>query len=124
MKRFRDTAYHITRDGRVYSEKSSRFLKGYDKDGYTKVELYKIGKFFLHRMVGEVYIPNPMNKPQINHINGNKSDNRVENLEWVTNQENMEHASKNGLLNSQRKISFDLSDKQRKQILEWLEKSK
>ena len=123
MKRFRDTPYHITQDGRVFSEKSNRFLKGWDKDGYTKVELYNVGRFFLHRLVGEVYIANPMDKPHINHINGNKSDNRVENLEWVTPLENNRHARKIGLSPKNHKGSFELSDEQRKQILEMLDNS-
>lgn len=65
--------------------------------GYLIIDLRKNGKRsggFVHRLVGKAFIDNPLNKEQINHKNGNKTDNRVQNLEWVTNQENMAHAYK------------------------------
>ena len=89
----------VRRDGKKYTVKE-KLLKPYvDKDGYLRVELNhkgKAGKFYVHRLVGFLFIPNPEEKPQINHINCIKDDNRVENLEWVTVQENRTHAIKNG----------------------------
>lgn len=97
--------YAITKDGKVWSYRkegkgrgnhSGKFLKNVPmKKGYFKVVLAKgeLRKGFqIHRLVAMMYIPNPENKPQVNHKNGIKDDNRVDNLEWCTGQENMTHA--------------------------------
>ena len=98
-------AYIAYDDGRIGYPHRTDFLKPTPTNGgYRRVTLYKNegGKttrksFMVHRLVAMAFIPNPQNKPQVNHINGNKSDNRVENLEWCTATENMIHSVKTGL---------------------------
>ena len=72
-----------------------RILKPHYVKGYVQYELLKDGKrkgFKAHRLVAEAFIPNPDNKKEINHINGNKHDNSVFNLEWCTTSENQLHS--------------------------------
>lgn len=76
-------------------------LKGsLSKTGYKNVFLSKEGVvscFSIHRLIAELFIPNPYNKDEVNHINGIKTDNRVDNLEWATGSENIKHAFNKGL---------------------------
>ena len=84
----------------VKFEKELKLKQGKDSNGYLMVTLCKNGKtksYYVHRLIAEAYIPNPDNKPQVNHKNGNKTDNRIENLEWVTISENRQHAFDIGL---------------------------
>lgn len=74
-----------------------------DRYGYNYIKLFddskKSKKMKIHRLVAKAFIPNPENKPQINHKDGNKQNNNYTNLEWVNQKENMNHAKKNNLFN-------------------------
>ena len=95
--------YEVWKDGSVIRD--MRHLSQHiDKYGYRRVNLWFDGnrQFLTHRLVAITYIPNPENKPQVNHKDGNKLNNNVDNLEWCTNQENRDHAVLNKLHKYQR----------------------
>ena len=95
--------YEIRQDGTIYSTKSNKILvTSYTEKGYKSITLVtnsgNTKTYLVHRLIATKYIHNPDGLPQVNHINGIKDDNRVENLEWVDNQTNRDHAIANGLI--------------------------
>ena len=96
-----ETKYLIYRDGRVFSEIKNKFRKPYkNSKDYVNIKLYINGEEIskgIHQLVAETYIPNPDNKPTVNHKDGNKENNWDWNLEWLTQSENNKHAIDNNL---------------------------
>lgn len=116
--------YQITKTGRIRSVtrliphgKGQRIC--YSKEiktrknnhGYIEVRLSKESvtkTHFLHRLLAQTFIPNPLKKKEVNHKNGFKTDNRLSNLEWCMHDENVKHAYKTGIMNKKPKPVFDL----------------
>ena len=92
--------YAITSCGKVWSHRSQKFLKPADNGhGYLHVVLRKDGintTYRIHRLVAEAYLPNPEGKAEVNHIDENKSNNALPNLEWVSSRENKQHSPQKG----------------------------
>lgn len=90
--------YQITEKGEVWSVKRKIFLKQQtDKDGYKRVSLYRQNgykMFFVHRLVALAFVPNPENKPTVNHLDEDKTNNHYTNLTWATMKEQNTHGTR------------------------------
>ena len=101
--------YKISNYGEVKSFKTGNWVTlkpRVNKAGYLSIAIHRKGKvkvYRINRLVALTFIPNPENKPQVNHKDGNKLNNFIDNLEWMTQNENVQHAWDNGLYESTRK---------------------
>ena len=113
-----ETDYSVSTQGEVRKDTTNYILSQSSQQDYKFVGLIINGKqkrMRVHRMVALAFIDNPDNKPYVNHINGNRSDNNVENLEWVTPSENTQHAVDTGLFKSGRAravVQYNLNGEQ------------
>ena len=94
VEKNRQTIWEVSSEGRI--KKNGVIVpprKGLAYGRYVRLK----SNSMLHRVIAELFIPNPQNLPQVNHIDGNKENNKVENLEWVTSSENASHSYQNNL---------------------------
>ena len=115
--------YQISSYGRVrsFKNKNPKILKPSKNSstGYYSVCLYKNKKLYnvtVHRLVGKSFLPNPENKPEINHLDANKSNNHFSNLQWVTAKQNTQHAWQTGLCENVRKNAIKAHEVNKKPI--------
>ena len=106
-----EDCYAIKEDGTVIRLDTGRVLKPClnKQNGYLYVSLWKnnIGKAFsVHRLVALAYLPNPYNKPEVNHISSNRADPRKSNLEWSTRSENIRHGYEDGFMSQEHCKNF------------------
>ena len=100
--------YYATSDGRILGKRKKGFLNQSIVSGYNRVSLCRNGKIdnvLVHSIVDMTFIPNPHNKPDVNHLDENKQNNCVDNLEWATPAENNNYGTRNQRVSQANKIS-------------------
>lgn len=109
-------AYFVYEDGRIWSTKTNKFLRpATNSGGYKSVELFNENgskRLLIHRIVAKAFIPNPLDLPQINHIDENPANNAVSNLEWCSAEYNMNY----GVGRQTRHLKIDYSTQARKNL--------
>ena len=119
--------YLVDEQGEIYNAKTLKKKAQFvNRDGYKVIDIYvnnKATRYTMHRIVAIAFIPNPENKPCVNHIDGNKQNNKVSNLEWVTYSENAKHAVAMGLVRSRKGEENNMAkitDEQARMVCEML----
>lgn len=114
---FSRSRYHIQKNGRKRFKKG-RWLKVNKYHKYPRISMNSKTSY-VHRIIAETFLGKPQKNLEINHIDGDKTNNRVENLEWITHQENMEHARKKRLYaQGERHYKSKMSDATIREIVE------
>lgn len=118
--------YEVSNTGKIRSMNYKRtgtvkeLLPAKDKKGYLRTAIVIDGKpktIKVHREIAKAFIPNPNNLPQVNHKDGNKENNNVSNLEWVTNIDNAHHAIENGLFVNSYEATKKANNKRKKPVV-------
>jgi len=128
MKQFRDTPYYVTENGEVYRLWKIGFKKlkiYFNNDGYAQISIAQFGlkkTYLVHRIVGELFIENPNNLPEINHHDGDKKNNNISNLYWCTRAENIRHSFDTGL-NKGKKGQSNNNSKLSEQDIIWIKQN-
>lgn len=112
---WRNPNYVVSTHGRIMNFRTKFILTPWpSKKGYLLIRVEVLGagvkNLKVHRLVAEAFIPNPENKPDVNHKDLDKSNNHIENLEWNTNQENQTHGRKAGAYRSREVITQEIAD--------------